>query len=713
MTTAIRLFMAAALVMLPMTGIHAITGTMQRLDAKMQYTINGGTVTSKKVARIEEQYDGTSSYNQKKIKVYEANITGTVLKGGTLTVSCKKLAGITLPNETAPKVIVEYDYVYDGFSTFNEHKKIENAKEATVSIPIDKDYIKEVRVRCTYLSPHNKMVCYSVWTVGKKENTTTPNTPNESTSVNPAKTFKDQATCEGHTMKYSISGGKILKKEKADISHDNFGHDNYRQSIKGIVQPGATISVDLSKVDGEGTPRLGIVFDYVKKGQMPSLMGIMYQTEQKNSTSKSFRVPSDAESVEIHIHYQVPHKGTDSDIDISARLYVGDSMPDYEYSSSTPSTSVNTNTPGNFRWDDKYEDKCEICDGKFSGYFISGLKGNFIQRCGTITTEENIQHYFEPRPNELYDPIFVKDQISTLDHDVVKVQWGNDEGSSITIGPNSQIRYEGLVNGKPRWKVHYGTIVGQRLKKIEQKKPSFSLSNCLVELLGTSYVIQDNGKTSAVYLLDGSIKVTNNKKKSYTLKPGQSSTIGKDGKIVVKTFDVNAMAKKYGITLNGTGNTGLVFTADNLHYKILSDKTVELTGDLRGNYKGHVTIPNQVKHSGKTYQVVGIGQNTFADQTGLTSITIPKSIRGIAADAFRNTGLTEVVIPGDDVNINQYAFRNCKKLTVVTANGKKPNCSASAFEGCTSMKELRIHGISESNNGKKLSGTNAVIKVIK
>ena len=713
MTTAIRLIMAAALVMLPMTGIHAITGTMQRLDAKMQYTINGGTVTSKKVARIEEQYDGTSSYNQKKIKVYEANITGTVLKGGTLTVSCKKLAGITLPNETAPKVIVEYDYVYDGFSTFNEHKKIENAKEATVSIPIDKDYIKEVRVRCTYLSPHNKMVCYSVWTVGKKENTTTPNTPNESTSVNPAKTFKDQATCEGHTMKYSISGGKILKKEKADISHDNFGHDNYRQSIKGIVQPGATISVDLSKVDGEGTPRLGIVFDYVKKGQMPSLMGIMYQTEQKNSTSKSFRVPSDAESVEIHIHYQVPHKGTDSDIDISARLYVGDSMPDYEYSSSTPSTPVNTNTPGNFKWNEAYEDKCEICNGKFSGYFITAMKKACVINCGTLSAQESIDNHVLPRVGELYGPIFTKDCLSTYDGDVIKVQWGEDEGSSITIGPNSDVVLQGFVNGKPRWKVLRGTIVGQRLKKIEQKKPSFSLSNCLVELLGTSYVIQDNGKTSAVYLLDGSIKVTNNKKKSYTLKPGQSSTIGKDGKIVVKTFDVNAMAKKYGITLNGTGNTGLVFTADNLHYKILSDKTVELTGDLRGNYKGHVPIPNQVKHSGKTYQVVGIGQNTFADQTGLTSITIPKSIRGIAADAFRNTGLTEVVIPGDDVNINQYAFRNCKKLTVVTANGKKPNCSASAFEGCTSMKELRIHGISESNNGKKLSGTNAVIKVIK
>ena len=693
-------------------GAESYTGTMQRLDAKMQYSFSGGTVTSKDAARIEEQYEDTYSFNQRRIKVYETNVSGNILKGSTLKVTCKKLAGFTLPNEAAPQVIVEYDYIYDGFSVFDDHKKIEHAKEATVSIPIDKDYIKEVRVKCTYLSPHNKMVCYSVWTVGKKENPTTPGRPEEST-VSSGKTYKDQATCEGHTMKYSISGGTILKKEKANVTHDQWGHDDYHQNLKGIVKPGATVSVDLSKVKGEGTPRLGIVYDYLKKGQMPNMAGILYHTEQTTSTSKSFRVPNDAEYIEIFIHYQVPHQGADSDININVKLYVGDRMADYEYSSSTPSTPVNTNTPGNFKWNEAYEDKCEICNGKFSGYFVSAVKKGCVINCGTLSAQESLASNVLPRVGELYSPIFTKDCLSTYDGDVIKVQWGEDEGSSITIGPNSEVVLQGFVNGKPRWKVLKGTIVGQRLKKIEQKKPSFSLSNCLVELLGTSYVIQDNGKTSAVYLLDGSIKVTNNNKKSYTLKPGQSSTIGKDGKIVVKKFDVNAMAKKYGITLNGTGNTGLVFTADKLHYKILSEKTVELTGDLRGNYKGHVEIPSQVKHNGKTYQVVGIGQNTFADQTQMTSVTIPKSIRGIAEDAFRNTGLTEVVIPGDEVNINQRAFHDCKKLTVATANGKKPNCSASAFEGCTNMKELRIRGISESNNGKQLNGTPAVIKVIK
>lgn len=158
-----------------------------------------------------------------------------------------------------------------------------------------------------------------------------------------------------------------------------------------------------------------------------------------------------------------------------------------------------------------------------------------------------------------------------------------------------------------------------------------------------------------------------------------------------------------------TGNNGLVFKYDNLHYKILSGKTVEVTGDVRSVCKGHVEIPNMVKHGGKTYQVVGIGKNAFADQTQLTSIVIPKTIRGIAENAFRNTGLKDVVIPGDKVSIVKNAFLNSKKLTLAVVSGKDPKCSASAFMGCSSMMELRISNISENNDGKKLNGTNAVI----
>ena len=63
--------------------------------------------------------------------------------------------------------------------------------------------------------------------------------------------------------------------------------------------------------------------------------------------------------------------------------------------------------------------------------------------------------------------------------------------------------------------------------------------------------------------------------------------------------------------------------------------------------------------------------------------------------------------------VKKWAFFSCDNLKVVTLNGKKPRCSTAAFELCWNMEELRIRGISERNNGKKLKSTNAVIKVIK
>ena len=163
----------------------------------------------------------------------------------------------------------------------------------------------------------------------------------------------------------------------------------------------------------------------------------------------------------------------------------------------------------------------------------------------------------------------------------------------------------------------------------------------------------------------------------------------------------------------GTGNSGLVFKYNNLHYKILSEKTVEVTGEVRSVCKGRVEIPNIVKHNDKTYKVVGIGVAAFYSQTKLTEVVIPKTIQYIEKQAFGFTGLTDVIIPGDKVKVKKWAFLNCDNLKVVTLNGKKPRCSTAAFELCWNMEELRIRGISERNNGKKLKSTNAVIKVIK
>lgn len=158
------------------------------------------------------------------------------------------------------------------------------------------------------------------------------------------------------------------------------------------------------------------------------------------------------------------------------------------------------------------------------------------------------------------------------------------------------------------------------------------------------------------------------------------------------------------------GDNGLVFKYGKLHYKILSAKTVEVTGEVRSVVSGRVEIPNTVTHKNKTYTVVGIGNNAFNGQNNMTQVVISKNIRYINNSAFAFTGLIDVVIPGDNVRVNKHAFLSCKSLTMVTLSGKSPSFDDKAFELCFKMKELRVRDLNPQKEGKKLSGISAVIK---
>ena len=66
-----------------------------------------------------------------------------------------------------------------------------------------------------------------------------------------------------------------------------------------------------------------------------------------------------------------------------------------------------------------------------------------------------------------------------------------------------------------------------------------------------------------------------------------------------------------------------------------------------------------------------IGDHTFEDCTGLTSITIPDSVTSIGFEAFRGcTGLTSITIPERITLIGSCTFYNCSSLTEVTYKGK-------------------------------------------
>lgn len=681
------------------THADSYKGILERHGVKMEYSFSGGIVTNKSKPTI-----GGAPWAQ--MAVF---IDGEVKAGSTVTASCRKLSGLQKFNEVNITILTKSN----NGQTRQQVKKGNGSTSISYNVPSD---ASEVQIHMRYRCLRTELCSEVTWSVSKQSN---PNTQQSSSSNNgytylsSGTHFKDQLTRDGHTMKYSISGPTMKLKEPPYYP----GSSGFRQIVKGYVKAGQTVSVDLAKVSGSGTPRLHIRFDYLKKGAVPRFSNVanMIHTEQTENISKSYTIPSDAEVVYVYIYYQIPRQGTDSDIEIEANLYVGNRVPDYAMpsSSAASSSSPPPSTPTqNFKWNDIADDEnCPKCKLAYSHYEVAKINGTAGQRCKDASG--SYSKVTALRPIYYNDNIQTKaDGEITLSHD--------DEEECLIIKENTSVLCEKLTNGTDRWHVYKGKIVGKNLVR-SNRKPTFQMSNCTAYPKGTVFVLEDDGQSSRVYLFSGAMEVTSKKtKKKQTLQPGQMSDVGTNGQLNVQTFDVSAVARRYGISTSGmstttsppttTGNNGLVFTADKLNYKILSDKTVEVTGELRGIYKGKVKIPSQVKHQGKTYQVVGIGRQAFANQSQLTGIDIPTSVKSIAEDAFLNTGLTQVTIPGDKVKIYRNAFHNCRRLTTATVSGRNPDCSAQAFTGCSSMKELRIRDIKPQNYGKKLPGTNAIIK---
>ena len=147
------------------------------------------------------------------------------------------------------------------------------------------------------------------------------------------------------------------------------------------------------------------------------------------------------------------------------------------------------------------------------------------------------------------------------------------------------------------------------------------------------------------------------------------------------------------------------------------------------SYKGSIKIPEIVLNNGKEYRVTSIGETAFWTCTGLTSLTLPKSIKKIDMQAFDgcinltavhisdlaawcqiNFGLDEgnnplwfahhlylddkeiidLCIPDNITYVNSYAFSGGSSITSVSIPNSVTGIGTSAFSGCSSMTSISI-----------------------
>ena len=131
-----------------------------------------------------------------------------------------------------------------------------------------------------------------------------------------------------------------------------------------------------------------------------------------------------------------------------------------------------------------------------------------------------------------------------------------------------------------------------------------------------------------------------------------------------------------------------------------------------------VTIPESVtKIGGSAFEhcinltsivipdgVTEIGRFVFRGCTSLMSITIPDSVTGIGYCAFEGcASLMSISIPDSVTEIGEGAFNGCTNLTTITipfsisvtkSIGSSFYVSIDVFEGCESLKRIRIHYLS-------------------
>ncbi|GEM_PF-2118681 len=98
-------------------------------------------------------------------------------------------------------------------------------------------------------------------------------------------------------------------------------------------------------------------------------------------------------------------------------------------------------------------------------------------------------------------------------------------------------------------------------------------------------------------------------------------------------------------------------------------------------------------YNNKALKMINIPDSVTAIETqafsnsGLTEITIPKSVTRHGDSLFENTPLKKVVLNGTG-DITYHMFNGCKYLTDVTVSKGVKNIGREAFTGCTQLKEI-------------------------
>ncbi len=166
-----------------------------------------------------------------------------------------------------------------------------------------------------------------------------------------------------------------------------------------------------------------------------------------------------------------------------------------------------------------------------------------------------------------------------------------------------------------------------------------------------------------------------------------SSTRGQITLYVPKGSKAAYQADAYWSTFAGIVEVSQEVEVDGIKYELNGTNAIVISKE--SGYQGNIQIPATIRYQGMDYDVIGIGEEAFAQCYNLTSVSIPSSVVTIGNYAFHYcSGLTSVTVPDGVIIIGQYAFYLCQNLTSVTFGNKVNTIGEGAFKYCESLPSI-------------------------
>ena len=500
-------------------------------DSEMLYAFGGGERTTD-VLKNSNSYEVSHSYRCR------------IGPGGTIALSGKKLKG---PDSLNGIIIQVRFTTINGSLVAPERREVFKDGSGSLKIQVPEG-TENVSASIKYLRCEDgyrgrDLTCYVSWYV-RAGATTTP-APTQPTEAKP-ENYKGTYERHGGKMEYSFTNCKVTYK-KDDMKSKNYDlHPYYNTTtagagigsyIKGNVKPGATVALACKKVKGNTTLDSVMIQVEARDGNTPL---IKKTYKGKGALNHSLQVPNNADRVSICLAYAY----LDATFQILIDLDVTEELPD---------------VPGSkFKWNAVADDdRCKHCKGQWSEYTINwGSSSQY----GIMCNSEKKWHQHDVNDKDVTN-IFYNDHIATngerlsLSKGETHANYHRDEELIFRGQTHAWLRKR-LDDGTDRWSFYKGFIIGKHLKRSGKPSSSFETDELIVVPKGTIYILQKDDNSTQAYLLQGSMEVNNRKdNKKVTLKPGQVATGTKNGQMKVQTFDVKAMAKKYGINLSGETTT--------------------------------------------------------------------------------------------------------------------------------------------------------------